>query len=38
VLPRLKRGRLFKVEGAGHVGCYGRNPQRYMSEVAAFFQ
>lgn len=38
VLPRLKRGRLFKVEGAGHVGCYGRDPQRYVSEVAAFFQ
>ncbi len=37
LLPKLARGRLWKVEGAQHVGCYGRDPARYMKEVTAWF-
>jgi uncharacterized protein len=38
LLPKLKRGRLWKVEGAQHVGCYGRDPVRYVGEVTSWFE
>jgi len=37
LLPRLKHSRLYKVEGAQHVGCYGRDPARYVQEVVSWF-
>jgi uncharacterized protein len=37
ILPKLRSGRLWKVEGAQHVGCYGRDPARYVEEVTAWF-
>ncbi len=33
LLPRLKQARLWRVEGAGHVRCYGQNPRRYLEVV-----
>jgi hypothetical protein len=37
LLPKLRRARLWRVEGAQHVGCYGRDPARYVREVVAWF-
>lgn len=38
LLPKLKQARLHKVEGAQHVGCYGRDPARYIQEVVSWFR
>jgi fermentation-respiration switch protein FrsA (DUF1100 family) len=37
LLPRLRRARLWKVDGAQHVQCYGRDPARYLAEVTRWF-
>lgn len=37
LLRKLKHARLHKVEGAQHVGCYGRDPVRYIQEVVSWF-
>ncbi|MDX2270182.1 MAG: alpha/beta fold hydrolase [Bryobacter sp.] len=37
LLPRLRRARLWKVEGAEHAGCFGRDPAAYLAEVDEWF-
>jgi hypothetical protein len=37
LLPKLQHSRLYKVEGAQHAGCYGRDPKRYVQEVVSWF-